>query len=342
MNVIDSYLDTLFAPYPDSSRMRQAKSELRAMMEEKQQGLIEDGRTETQAVGQVIAEFGSLEEVAPLLGISTELKHPHPVDTVPSGPRLELERARAYVEAVHRSQWLPATALPLFVLCAVPLLLLIAVTGGVSGGPTAWAVGIGITCVLVLVAAGVALLMVRDARLSDYEDIDEGEFTLTTPVRAYAQQVKREHRRSASVAGAVAVVLWILCALPTVLLALVARDGSPVPLYGVSLTLLMVALGLAITTRAGWSDTAAGELLQEDDKEESPQTSPNPAIRAVAAVYWPLVTAIYLGWSFISGAWGITWVVWPVAGVLYAGLFSLSNALRTDDEARPRAWVGRA
>jgi hypothetical protein len=73
VNVIDSYLDTLFAPYPDSPRLREARAELRTMMEDAQDGLMEEGLTESQAVGRVIAEFGTLEEVAPVLGIDAEL-----------------------------------------------------------------------------------------------------------------------------------------------------------------------------------------------------------------------------------------------------------------------------
>ena len=45
MTVIDSYLDTLFAPYPDSPRLREARAELRALMEDQQQALMDAGRT---------------------------------------------------------------------------------------------------------------------------------------------------------------------------------------------------------------------------------------------------------------------------------------------------------
>lgn len=65
MSVIDSYLATLFSPYPETARLQEAKRELRSMMEDQLQSLIEDGKTEAQALGIVIAEFGSLEEVAP-------------------------------------------------------------------------------------------------------------------------------------------------------------------------------------------------------------------------------------------------------------------------------------
>lgn len=340
MNVIDSYLDTLFAPYPETPRLCEARTELRAMMEDTQQGLMEDGLSESQAVGRVIAEFGTLEEVAPVLGIDAELGRPGSVPAGPTAPVLELPRAREYVETVHRTQWLPATGLALFVLCAAPLLLLIAATATSTSDPAGWAVAAGITAVLVMVSLGIILMMVREARLKDFEDLDAGEFTLPPQVRNFAEQVRRDHRRTTLIAGAVSIVLWILCALPTILLALLGGEDSLTVLYGVCLTLVMVATGLAIMTRAEWADSASGTLLQEaDDKDEDPEYSEHPVIRGIAAIYWPVMAAIYLAWSFLSGDWGITWVLWPVAGVLYAGLSSLSVALRRDEGAsgaRPR------
>lgn len=36
-----------------------------------------------------------------------------------------------------------------------------------------------------------------------------------------------------------------------------------------------------------------------------------------------LAVAVYLGWSFTTGDWKNTWIVWPVAGVLYAAVLNL-------------------
>lgn len=40
----------------------------------------------------------------------------------------------------------------------------------------------------------------------------------------------------------------------------------------------------------------------------------------LSGVYWCVAAAIYLGWSFWTMAWNITWIVWPVAGVLFTAL----------------------
>ncbi len=73
MNVIIAYLETMFSAYPQTSRLQEAKAELQAMMEDAYTSLIAEGRAENEAVGQVIRDFGNLEEVAPVLGIASDI-----------------------------------------------------------------------------------------------------------------------------------------------------------------------------------------------------------------------------------------------------------------------------
>ena len=51
-----------------------------------------------------------------------------------------------------------------------------------------------------------------------------------------------------------------------------------------------------------------------------------------AAVVWPLATCVYLLWSFISGSWEISWVVWPVVGVLFGGFCSIYKVVAPKKE----------
>ena len=341
MSVIDSYLETLFSPYPGSPRMQEAKVELRAMMEDQYQGLREDGLTESQALGKVIAEFGSLEEVSSVLGIDREI-HGGPAGSETAEPmeHLTLERMREYTAAVRGSQLFSALAVPLFVLCPVPLLLLFAFDG--QSSPATWTVAAGLVILLVMVTAGVLILVLRESRLADFEDIEEGRSPVTAQVRSYARNLRREERRGYAVATAVAMALWILCAVPTLLTALATddSDNDMIVLFGVSGTLAMIAVGLFLSIRAGWAEHAASTLLQDED-EDAPETSTSPAIRVIAAVYWPLAAAIYLAWSFGTGDWQISWIIWPIAGVLYAALWSVNMALTGDRADAGAQGVGR-
>ena len=76
-----------------------------------------------------------------------------------------------------------------------------------------------------------------------------------------------------------------------------------------------------------------GKLLQEADC--APARKKKSSVKeAVATAYWLLAVALYLGWSFASGRWELTWLVWPVAGVLYAALSSILQLTVWNKEGR--------
>ena len=69
METIRNYLMTMFAALPNTPQVRRAMDELWEMMEDKYTELIEEGKTENEAIGTVISEFGNLDELAETLGI---------------------------------------------------------------------------------------------------------------------------------------------------------------------------------------------------------------------------------------------------------------------------------
>lgn len=74
MDVINAYLETMFSPYPQSPRLLDAKQELRGMMEDAYNEAIAAGLSNNEAVGKVITEFGNLDELAPVLGIASDIR----------------------------------------------------------------------------------------------------------------------------------------------------------------------------------------------------------------------------------------------------------------------------
>ena len=45
-----------------------------------------------------------------------------------------------------------------------------------------------------------------------------------------------------------------------------------------------------------------------------------------AGADWTAVTAIYMIQSFLLGNWGRSWVVWPIAGVLFGFIYTVYEA----------------
>ena len=85
MDTIETFLDNMFAPYPTTPRLTEARAELRAMMEDAYNDAIAQGKTHNEAVGQVITDFGNLHELAPVLGIAQDIQPGGAPQVAPAG-----------------------------------------------------------------------------------------------------------------------------------------------------------------------------------------------------------------------------------------------------------------
>ena len=93
----------------------------------------------------------------------------------------------------------------------------------------------------------------------------------------------------------------------------------------------VVAVGrLAVYERDGVYQLYTDLLLQQGDYTRSKKRA-NRKTERIASIYWSVVTAGYLRWSFLSNAWHISWVVWPVAGVLFGAVSALIQILSKEE-----------
>ena len=73
METIRNYLENMFLNLPNTPEVYKAKNELWQMMEDKYTELKAEGKSENEAVGIVISEFGNLDELAQDLGRCQDL-----------------------------------------------------------------------------------------------------------------------------------------------------------------------------------------------------------------------------------------------------------------------------
>ncbi len=92
METILSYLNNMFANLPSTPEVRRAREELQQMMEDKYHELRNNGKSDNEAVGQVIAEFGNLEELGDQLGIGSQV-------SASMDPQNQIAMSAAEVEA---------------------------------------------------------------------------------------------------------------------------------------------------------------------------------------------------------------------------------------------------
>ncbi len=95
--------------------------------------------------------------------------------------------------------------------------------------------------------------------------------------------------------------------------------GDFVVASALCILLVIVAVAVNIFIRAGMVKGSYDKLLQQGDYTVEKKRSQS-LISNVAGIYWLLVTAGYLAWSFYKDNWHTSWIVWPVAGVIFGAV----------------------
>ena len=342
MDAIDTFLDAMFAPYPTTPRLKEAKAELHAMMEDAYGDAIASGMTHNEAVGKVITDFGNLEELAPILGIETEL-HPGGAQAPATAPQsapaaayppVTLADAQALAEARRSTSRLLATGVSILVLAGAPLVIGTGLSKEELGAlnmseDTASAIAMPLT--LIIVAIGVGLLIRRSRSFVDLQHLTEGRFTRDPQVSAWARRLRSEHEGPRSRALTIAVSLWVCSAIPVILLGSGLVPGNmDLSSIGVACCLVLVALGMYIFLPTNWAASTHSTLTEEGHALPGTpgytREDGNRVIGVISSVYWPLIVAIYFVWGFVFDGWAISWILWPLSGVLFGVLASLINA----------------
>ncbi len=316
MNTIISYLDNMFAGLPKTAEVIGAKKDLTEMMEDKYHELKNSGKTENEAVGIVISEFGNLEELAETLGIRDVLNHKSEL------PLITLDYAKAYIYDAGDAA--PKIALGVW-LCIMSPVLLIGLYGLVEvsfiGFKEKYAFILGLTTLLLFVAAGVYILIRYSVGMEKYERLKKELFKLDYQAECMVREIKKREEPVYRYAVSFSVAVYILSALPILLASFIFQEGG-MAVLAVTITVTAVACSTYNIIKNNGLYEACKVLLQEEDYAADKKSG---VLEAVSSIYWAVATALYLGYSFITGRWDVSWILWPVAGVLFIAVGAITH-----------------
>ena len=190
------------------------------------------------------------------------------------------------------------------------------------------AAGIGLCVLLLLVTIAVVEFMSCYHKVKQYDYLENEAIQLETGATEMVKKQKEEFRPAYSRMNITGVVLCILSVLP--LFMSVCVEGPDILYVGmVSLLLIIVGLGCYAFVYAGTIQNAMDKLLEEGDY--SRKSKEEKSVRGtVSVVYWLIVTAIFLYYTFGpqgNGQPQYSWFIWAVAGILYSALMTVWTLL---------------
>ena len=287
---------------------------------------------------QSVPDMDKVVQMSRLFGVTTdfllkdELEEDEFAESTMDAPlrRVSLEQASAYL-ALRRAA-APKMALATFLCIVSPIaLLLLAAMSEISrfGISENAAAGIGLCVLLVLVAIAVALFISCGTKAEAFAFLEKQPFETEYGVSG----IVKERRQAFSAAyirlNIAGTVLCILSAVP-LFAALCLNAADVVYVAAVCLLLLIAGVGCFLFVYGGTIRGAMDQLLEEGDYTRQ-QKSHRSIKGAVSAVYWLLVTAIFLWYTFSPSGNGqaqYSWFIWAIAGVVFGAVMVVVNLIQ--------------
>ncbi|MGO2083924.1 MAG: permease prefix domain 1-containing protein [Vagococcus sp.] len=313
MNTIKNYVETMFLHLPKTEELRQLKIDILANMEDKYLELIKKGSTENEAVGQVISEFGSIDEVLEELNLERKAER---VDEYYDG---EFEENQPKLPVLNEETVLDILAEKRSVAMKIGLGVILCALGVASllVFHLFWLTFIGLIIMFMFLVLGVVFFIMGGFQNSKFEYLTH-PFVLTREAREETAKLQQDFSKTFAFSITVGVVLCLVSVFPLLFTLYISTSGDGV--------LLAVALMLAIASFGVWLFIYAGVhngtftllltqgLSQQPTEEEAKKMK---LVHKIDSIFWPLVTLVFFIWGFfLPGGFGVSWLIFPVGGIL--------------------------
>lgn len=312
METIRNYLDNVFARLPKTARIAELKSNLLATMEDKYNELKNQGKSENEAIGIVISEFGNIDELLNELGID---RNEEPDAT----PAISEKEAEDYIKAKRKMGLLVGSGVFLCILGPASLIFL----------STLFEADIaGVILLLVLVSIAIGLFIYASMSFEPYKYIENG---VQLPLSLETELKNRYNQFRGTFTLLLIVPICMIVLSPIAIFAgYMINDTATI--FGVVILLIIVAAAVFILINIGLIKESYERLLkigEFDIKTKANTEKKDKVIGAVASVVWPLAVVVFLLSGFLYNLWHIAWIVFPITGILF-GMFSSVYSIVTD------------
>lgn len=176
-------------------------------------------------------------------------------------------------------------------------------------------------------AVSIVLFIVAAMALSKYDFLEKQDFILPEGLESRLKKDYDKYHKRFVIEVTFSIVLCIAAVIVAMIISYKAELAGGDALYedyvSPMVLLIMVAAAVILLIRDGMKNGSYEIVLQMngysiEKKRRRREGKDNMSI--VSCIYWCIVTAFFLGYSFITEDWEKSWIVWPVAGCLFGAV----------------------
>lgn len=323
MEAIKTYIENMFSTLPHTEEIERLKEELLSNMEEKYLELKDEGKSENEAIGIVISEFGNIDELLNELDI--EIPEERAENTLSKKTMLQ------YLEDKKRTSFLISIGVSLCIIGGAMLILtnqLIESAIILRGFSERVSDIVPLMPLFILILPAIALFIYSGQIMEKYNAIEKGDFSITSDSKIYLENKLKENHSKFTVFTITGVSLCIASPFCIFLGSAISDEAST---YGLVALMFIITVAVYIFINSSSLQDPYKKLLQLGEYNMV-QIKNNKVIGAVAAVVWPIAVCIFLLLGFIFGLWRISWVVFPITGILFGGFAAFYNVTHNESK----------
>ena len=182
------------------------------------------------------------------------------------------------------------------------------------------------TVMFLLLGTAVMLFIMSGLHLHIYEYLEKEDFLLPDDIKLLITDKKKEYQEIFNIHITIGVILVILavvlCMLAETFLGYTTMKDYTDEVQGI-IMFGVLAVSVFLFVQAGIRMGTYNILLQEQDYTKDKKLAKREGadrMGQIAGIYWCLMCAIYLGFSFYTNDWGRSWILWPVAGCAFGAI----------------------
>ena len=286
---------------------------------------------------QAVPDMKKILQLSEVFGVTTDYLIKDEIESVPAVEtatvdsgleetvrQVSMEEANNFLFSNERAARRISTGVMLCILAPVAVVVLggLAEAELISMGEAQAEIA-GTAVLLIMVAVAVGMFIREGLRGSRYDYLEKINIDTEYGVDGMVKERRDAYAEQHSRLLIIGIMLCIIAAVPLLIINLTryTNNTDALPVLGVGGMLVMCAVGVKLIVLTCIRQGGFDRLLEEGD-----YTRLNKRAGRFDGVYWAVATAVYLGWSFVTGRWEFTWVVWPVAGVLFAAYREIMKA----------------
>ena len=234
---------------------------------------------------------------------------------------VDKEAALEFISIRDRFSLRVAAAVSICILSPVVLILLAGLSEYKGIMSEEVASGVGVCILLLMIASAVSIFLWYGFKAKRFEAFETEDISIDDEALSLVMQYQSRISAQYIKHTTVGVIICILSPIP-LFISLALSHSDFIEICSICMLLIAVSLGVNLITSAGIRKGSV-DILTEEGGYKREQKRINKRSAPFTMAFWLSVTAMYLLISFLSDQWNLSWIIWPVAALIYVSLRGL-------------------